>query len=100
MPAPYRYDMRKKAIAAVRRGERKKEVSQMFNISRNTLDLWLKREEKTGDCRAITNYQHQQGGRQKITDWQGFGEFAREHGGKTQGEMAFAMGRQRNSAES
>ena len=93
--------MRKKAIAAVRRGERKKEVSQMWlNISRNTLDLWLKREEKTGDFRAITNYQHQQGGRQKITDWQGFGEFAREHGGKTQGEMAFAMGRQRNSAES
>ena len=57
MPAPYSYDMRKKALAAVRRGERKKEVSQMFNISRNTLDLWLKREEKTGDCRAITNYQ-------------------------------------------
>ena len=79
-------------IAAVRRGERKKEVSQMFNISRNTLDLWLKREEKTGDCRAVTNYQHQQGGRQKITDWQGFGEFAREHGGKTQGEMAKLWG--------
>ena len=65
MPAPYSYDMRKKAIAAVRRGERKKDVSQMFNISRNTLDLWLKREEKTGDCRAVTNYQHQQGGGRK-----------------------------------
>ena len=87
-------------IAAVRRGERKKEVSQMFNISRNTLDLWLKREEKTGDCRAITNYQYQQGGRQKIMDWQGFGEFPREHGGNTQAERAFLMGRQSNSAES
>ena len=44
-------------ITAVRRGERKKDVSQMWlNISRNTLDLWLKREEKTGDCRAVTNY--------------------------------------------
>ena len=86
-------------IAAVRRGERKKDVSQMFNISRNTLDLWLKREEKTGDCRAVTNYQHQQGGGQKIADWERFRNFAREHGGKTQGEMAFVMGRQRNSAE-
>ncbi|PSO80658.1 MAG: hypothetical protein BRC44_05910, partial [Cyanobacteria bacterium QS_4_48_99] len=60
----------------MRRGERKKNVSQMWlNISGNTLDWWLKREETTGDCRAITNYQYQQGGRQKIMDWQGFGEF-------------------------
>ncbi|PSO80498.1 MAG: IS630 family transposase, partial [Cyanobacteria bacterium QH_9_48_43] len=43
MPAPYSYDMRSKALTPVKRGERKKEVSQMFNISRNTLDLWLKR---------------------------------------------------------
>ena len=64
----------------------------MFNISRNTLDLWLKREEKTGDCRAVTNYQHQQGGGQKIADWERFGDFAREHGGKTQGEMAKLRG--------
>ena len=85
--------MRKKAIAAVRRGERKKDVSQMWlNISRNTLDLWLKREEKTGDCRAVTNYQHQQGGGQKITDWERFREFAREYGGNTQGEMAKLWG--------
>ena len=70
-------------IAAVRRGERKKDVSPMWlNISRNTLDLWLKREEKTGDCRAVTNYQHQQGGGQKIADWERFGDFAREHGGR------------------
>ena len=77
-------------IAAVKRGERKKDVSQMFNISRNTLDLWLKREEQTGDCRPIT--QHQQGCGHKITDWQRFGEFVREHGGKTQGEMAKLWG--------
>ncbi|PSO88316.1 MAG: IS630 family transposase, partial [Cyanobacteria bacterium QS_3_48_167] len=48
MPAPYSYDMRSKALTPVKRGERKKEVSQMFNISRNTLDLWLKREQQTG----------------------------------------------------
>ncbi len=90
MPSPYSEDLRQKAIAAVKRGERKKDVSQMFNISRNTLDLWLKRKEQTGDCRAITNYQ--QGCRHKITDWQRFGEFVRQHGGKTQAQIAKLWG--------
>ena len=38
MPAPYSDDLRRKAIAAVKRGDRKTEVSRMLNISRNTLD--------------------------------------------------------------
>lgn len=90
MPSPYNEDLRQKAIAAVKRGERKKDVSEMFNISRNTLDLWLKREEQTGNCRAITNYQ--QGCRHKITDWQRFREFVRQHGSKTQAQMAKLWG--------
>jgi transposase len=68
MPAPYSYDLGKKAVEAVKRGERKTDVSQMFHISRNTLDLWLGREEQCGDCKAITQYQ--QGCRHKITDWE------------------------------
>jgi transposase len=48
MPAPYSYDLRTKAIEAVKRGERKSKVCRMLQISRNTLDLWLKREEQTG----------------------------------------------------
>lgn len=90
MPAPYSYDLGQKAIAAVKRGERKSDVSRMLNISRNTLDLWLKRSEQTGDCQAITHYQ--QGNRHKITDWQRFREFVQEHGGKTQGQMAQLWG--------
>ena len=90
MPSPYSEDLRQKAIAAVKRGERKKDVSEMFNISRNTLDLWLKREEQTGDCRAITNYQ--QGCKHKITDWQRFREFVKQHGGRTQAQMAKRWG--------
>ncbi len=90
MPAPYNYDLRKKAIEAVKRGERKTDVSEMFNISRNTLDLWLKREEQTGDYQAITNYQ--QGCRDKITDWERFRAFAQQHGGKTQAQMASLWG--------
>jgi transposase len=62
----------------------------MMNISRNTLDLWLKRKAETGSCQAITNYQ--QGNRHKITDWQRFGEFVDQHGGKTQGKMASLWG--------
>ncbi len=90
MPAPYSDDLRQKAIAAVKRGERKTDVSRMLNISRNTLDLWLKREAQTGNCRAISYYQ--QGCGHKITDWQKFGEFVRQHGGKTQAQMASLWG--------
>jgi transposase len=90
MPAPYSYDLRTKAISAVKRGESKSNVSRMLNISRNTLDLWLKREEHTGDYQAITDYQ--QGNRHKITDWQRFHEFAHKHGDKTQAEMASLWG--------
>ncbi len=67
MPAPYSYDLRCKAIEAVEQGERKSAVCRMLNISRNTLDLWLKREEETGDCRAISGFQrgnrHKRGSR-------------------------------------
>lgn len=90
MPSPYSDDLRQKAIAAVKRGERKNTVSQMFNISRNTLDQWLKREEQTGSCQAITDYQ--QGSRYKITDWERFGVFVQQHGGKTQAQMAWLWG--------
>ena len=90
MQSPYSEDLRQKAMAAVKRGERKKNISEMFNISRNTLDLWLKREEQTGDCRAITNYQ--QRCRHKITDWQRFRKFVKQHGGKTQAQMAKLWG--------
>lgn len=49
MSTPYSYDLRTKAIEAVERGERKSDVCRMLKISRNTLDLWLKRRAKTGD---------------------------------------------------
>lgn len=90
MPAPYSYDLRAKAIEAVKRGEGKISVCKLFNISRNTLDLWLKREAQTGDCQAITNFQ--KGSRHKIKDWKRFEEFVKQHGGKTQREMARLWG--------
>lgn len=90
MPAPYSYDLRCKAIEAVKQGKRKIDVCRMFNISRNTLDQWLKRKEQTGDCRAMSGFQ--KGNRHKITDWSGFREFVQQHGGKTQGQLAKLWG--------
>ena len=90
MSAPYSYDLRIKAIKAVKRGERKIDVCRMFHISRNSLDLWLKREQETGDCKAIVHFQ--KGCGHKINDWKRFREFVRRHGDKTQGQMAQLWG--------
>lgn len=90
MAAPYSDDLRSKAIAAVKRGERKVAVCRMLNISRNTLDLWLKQEQDTGSYQAKRGYQ--KGNRHKITDWHRFGEFVKQHGGKTQSQMAKLWG--------
>lgn len=90
MAAAYSYDLRQKAIKAVKRGERKSDVCRMLKISRNTLDLWQKLEEQTGDCRANTNFQ--KGCRHKITEWKRFREFAKQHGDKTQAQIALLWG--------
>lgn len=87
MPKPYSYDLRKKVIEAIEQdGMRKSEVSQLFKISRNTIDLWLKRQAETEDFQALPN--HPPGNNHKIKDWEKFREFARIHGDKTQVEMA------------
>jgi transposase len=90
MPAPYSYDLRQKAIEALERGERKSDICRLLNISRNTLDLWLKRVEETRDCEAMTGFQ--KGNRHKITDWERFRTFVQEHGDKTQSRMAQLWG--------
>ncbi len=87
MPKPYSYDLRQKVIQAIKLdGLKKTEASLLFNISRNTIDLWLKRLSVTGDFQALPN--QPQGNGHKITDWEKFREFAKAHGDKTQVEMA------------
>jgi transposase len=87
MPKPYSYDLRQKVIQAIKLdGLKKSEASQLFNISRNTIDLWLKRQAETGDFQALQNLPPGNG--HKITDWEKFREFAKVHGDKTQVEMA------------
>ncbi len=89
MPAPYSYDLRKKAIEAVKRGHKKINVCRLFKISRNTLDLWLKREKETGDCVAIAN---KQGRHSKIENEEEFKLFVQENKDKTQTRLAKLWG--------
>lgn len=86
MPADYSDDLRDKVLAAVDRGEKKSHVSRMFNISRNTLDLWLKRREATGSASPMRGYHR--GPDPKVNDLEAFRTFANAHGHLTQQQMA------------
>lgn len=86
MPAPYTDDLRQKVLDAIDRGHRKSHVSQMFKISRNTIDLWLKRRAAFGSAAPIRHYRR--GPQPKIADLERFRAFAQEHGQLTQQGMA------------
>ena len=86
MPRPYSDDLRQKAIAAIERGERKSQVCRTLTISRNTLDLWLKRQQQTGEVGAIRWYRR--GPQPKIEDLEAFRSFAQKNGHLSQQEMA------------
>jgi transposase len=90
MPAPYSYDLRKKAVNAYYRGEKKIGICRLMKISRNTLDQWLERERETGDCQVNTNRPTREN--RKIQDWQRFKQFVKQHKDKTQLQMADLWG--------
>ena len=90
MPAPYSYDLRVKAITAFNRGERKTNICKMLNISRNTLDLWLKRKFQTGDVKAKKTTPRRT--KVKIKDMGRFETFVLENQDKTQKQMAELWG--------
>ena len=88
MPKAYSYDLRQKVIQAIELdGWRKSAAAEVFQISRNTIDLWLKRREETGDYQPGSNRPHCI--QAKIVDWKQFREFAAKYGEKTQAEMAW-----------
>jgi transposase len=87
MAKPYSYDLRQKVLNAIELdGMPKSEAAQVFHLSRNTIDLWLKRKTETGDYQPKSNRPHRI--RAKITDWDKFTQFAQKHGDKTQAQMA------------
>jgi transposase len=81
MTAAYSIDLRKKAVSAVDRGEKKSHVCRTLNISRNTLDQWLKRREEKG---SLAPEEYQRGPKPKIDDLEAFKAFAETHGHLTQ----------------
>jgi transposase len=56
-----------------------------LNISRNTLDQWLKRREEKG---SLAPEEYQRGPKPKIDDLEAFKAFAETHGHLTQKEMS------------
>lgn len=87
MAKPYSYDFRQKVIQSVELdGLKKGEACELFNISRNTLNLWFQRRAQTGDIHP----KPRQGSHkpQKITEWEHFRAFANANSDKTQAEMA------------
>jgi len=87
MAKAYSYDLRKKVIDAIELdGFQKTEVSQMFNVSRNTINLWLKRKKETGDYKAQKTTPPNPA--TKIKNWPKFQEFVERNADKTQVEMA------------
>ena len=87
MAKPYSLDLRQKVIDAIELdGLKKSEASALFQISRNTIDLWLKRKAATGCLKpSVKEVSSDQG---KIQDWKAFRAFAEQHRSKTQAEMA------------
>ena len=45
----YSKDLRLKALAAIDRGILRREVQELFGVSRSTIKRWLKRRSQTGD---------------------------------------------------
>jgi transposase len=45
----YSKDLRLKTLAAIERGIPRKEVSELFGVSRSTIKRWLKRRRRTGE---------------------------------------------------
>lgn len=87
MAKAYGYDFRQKVIQAIELdGYKKSEASEMFNISRNTIDLWFQRKAATGAVQAKPRAQGSP--QQKSTDWEAFRAFAKQQEAKTQVEMA------------
>ena len=87
MAKAYSDDFRQKVMQAIELdGLKKCEASQLFNISRNTINLWFQRKAQTGDVKPKPRKASQQKG--KISDWEKFHTFVKENGDKTQSEMA------------
>jgi orotate phosphoribosyltransferase-like protein len=89
VPAAYSDDLREKVVAALERGEKKSQVSRMFEVSRDTIDRWLKRRECMGNVKASRG--DQRGHSHCIKDWNDFRSFAEKQGDISERTIARAL---------
>ncbi|KAA8734414.1 helix-turn-helix domain-containing protein [Acinetobacter qingfengensis] len=71
----YSLEIRKAAIAAYKKTDYKVAVCKEFNISRVTLDAWIKLEEETGSLQPKPA--QKRGAPAHIKDWNAFVEFVK-----------------------
>ena len=91
MAKAYSEDFRRKVMQAIEMdGLKKSEASQLFNISRNTINLWCQRKAQTGAI--LPKLRQTSPIPSKITDWEKFEAFVRTHHDKTQAELAQLWG--------
>jgi transposase len=91
MAKAYSLDLRQKVIDAIELdGMPKGEASQVFRISRNSIDLWFKQRAVSGSLAPQPRTRRGQG--EKITDWEKFRAFVAANSDKTQAELAEAWG--------
>jgi transposase len=91
MAKAYSQDFRKKVLESIELdGLKKQEASELFHISRNTINLWFQRRAETGDIQVKATSREGKSG--KITDWDKFKRFVQENQDRTQEEMAELWG--------
>lgn len=91
MAKAYSEDFRRKVMQAIEMdGLKKSEASQLFNISRNTINLWCQRKAETGNI--LPKLRQTPPTPRKITDWEKFQAFVRANHDKTQAELAQLWG--------
>ena len=87
MPKAYSYDFRCRVIEAIELdGMPKTEASEVFNVSRNTINLWFQLRAETGDLHPRPH--NHQGYGHKVTDWEAFRAFVKAHPDQCQAKLA------------
>ncbi|MBE9029081.1 hypothetical protein IQ266_04810 [filamentous cyanobacterium LEGE 11480] len=87
MAKAYSYDFRCNVVEALELdGRKKSEVAELCNMSRSTINLWLKLKTEMGDLHERP--QNPSNPSRKLTDLDKLREFVRANGDKTQPQMA------------
>ena len=90
MPFSYSLDLRQKVVTAIDNGMGKTEASRVFQLSRNTIDLWLKRRDQEGTLE--TKVRNPKRSTTKIRDLDTFQAFVTAHNDWSQKQMGDALG--------